>query len=145
PHRSKAHVKIEELPQRDVQRSDAAANRCRQRSFDSDEVLSKRIDCLVWQPVVELLETFFPGVHFFPGDLPPAAVRFLDGGIEDARARAPDVATGAVAFDERNDRIVGDLGLAVPQRDCSGHILSVTSPVSRGRSPRTGWQPLWTP
>ena len=36
-----------------------------------------------------------------------AAKRFLHGRIEHANAGAPDVGPGAVAFDERNDRIVG--------------------------------------
>ena len=41
-------------------------------------------------------------------DLLLAAERLLDGGVEDADAGAPDVGAGAVTFDIRNDRIVGN-------------------------------------
>src|SRR5262249_39805654 len=38
-------------------------------------------------------------------------------GIEDAHARAPDVRTSTVAFDERDDRIVGHDQLTIAARD----------------------------
>ena len=105
-HRAQADVQVEHLPQRDVQRADAAADRRGQRALDADEVLAERLDRLVRQPVVELLEALLAGVDFHPRDLPLAAVGLLDGGVEHADAGAPDVRAGAVAFDERDDRIV---------------------------------------
>src|SRR5207237_9496171 len=99
-HGTHADVQIEQLPQGDVQRSDAAADRRRQRTFAADVVLAERVDGLVGQPRVELREALFAGEHLEPRDAASAAVRVLHGGVEDANARAPDVAAGAVAFDE---------------------------------------------
>ena len=46
---------------------------------------------------------------------------FLDGGVEHAHAGAPDVGPGAVAFDERDDRIVRHDELSVLARDSCAH------------------------
>ena len=59
-HRAQADVEVEHLAQRDVQRADAAADRRRQRPLDADVVRAERLDGLVGQPVVELLEAFSP-------------------------------------------------------------------------------------
>ena len=84
------------------------------------QVLAERLDRFVRQPAVRLLEALLAGVDFHPGDLLLAAVRLLDRRVEHAHAGAPDVGAGAVAFDERDDRIVGHDELAVPPRDrCS--------------------------
>ena len=122
-HRPQADVQIEQLTQRDVERPDAAADRRRQRTLDADVVLAERLDRLVRQPGVELLEALFAGVDFLPRDLPLAAVRFLDRGVEHAHAGAPDVGAGAVAFDERDDRIVRHDELSVAARDGCAHEL----------------------
>src|SRR5208282_564966 len=50
----------------------------------------------------------FAGEDFEPGDLSLPAVGFLDGGVEDEARGFPDVASGAVAFDEGNDRPIRD-------------------------------------
>ena len=81
----------------------------RQRALDADEVLLERVDRLVGQPVLEAVERLLAGEDLHPGDLPLAAVGLLDGGVEDRLAGAPDVGAGAVALDEREDRMVGDL------------------------------------
>ena len=107
-NRTQADEQIKQLPQGDVQRSDAAADRCRERPFDADKVFAERVDGFVGQPAVRLLEAFFAGEHFHPCDFLFAAVRFRDGRIHHPDARAPDVRPGAVAFDEWNDRIVGN-------------------------------------
>jgi len=44
-------------------------------------------------------------------DLAPAGIGTLHRGVEDADAGAPDVGTGAIPFDERDDRLVGDAEL----------------------------------
>ena len=68
---------------------------------------------VVGQPVVELLEALLAGVDLDPGDLALAAVGLRHRGVEHAHAGAPDVGPGAVAFDERDDRIVGNDETAV--------------------------------
>src|SRR5256885_12749930 len=45
--------------------------------------------------------TLFPYTTLFRSF---SAIRFLDGGVEDPDAGTPDVASGAVPFDEREDR-----------------------------------------
>src|SRR5688572_3752350 len=77
----------------------------------------ERGDRVVGKPVVGLVERLLAGQDLHPRDLPLAAVGFLNGGIEDADAGAPDVRAGAVAFDERNDRAIGDAELAPADRD----------------------------
>ncbi len=49
--------------------------------------------------------------------VPLAAVRFLNRGVEDANAGPPDVRAGAVAFDERDDRIIRHDETTVPKRN----------------------------
>jgi len=119
--RPQADEQVEHLPQRDVQRSDPAADRRRQRTFDADVMSAECLDRFVRQPGVELLEALLAGKHLFPCDAPLAAVRFLYGRIEHAHARAPDVGAGAIAFDERNDRIVGHDELPTAARDRCAH------------------------
>jgi hypothetical protein len=120
-HRTQADEQIQQLTQRNVQRSDAAADRRRQRAFDADVVLAKGLDGFVRQPVVELLEGFLARVDFLPRNFFSPSVRLLDGGVEDAHAGAPDVAAGAIAFDERNDRIVRHDESSGAEADCVGH------------------------
>ena len=50
---------------------------------------------------------FLAGVDLVPGDLLLAAVLLGHRRVEHAHRGAPDVAAGAVAFDERNDRMIG--------------------------------------
>src|SRR5439155_19646495 len=85
--------------------------------FDADKVLAKGLDRVVGQPRVELFETFFTGVDFHPRDPACAPVGLLHRRVEDAHARTPDVGTRAVAFDEWNDRIVGNDEPAALARD----------------------------
>jgi hypothetical protein len=108
-HGPQAHVEIEDLPHRDVQRADAAADGRRERALDADEIGAERIERRIRQPVAGLVERLLAGEHLVPRDLPLAAVRLVDRGIEHAYRRAPDVGAGAVALDERNDRVGGDV------------------------------------
>ena len=52
-HRAQAHVQIEQLPQRDIERADAAADRRRQRALDRHQVVAAGRDGLIRQPGVE--------------------------------------------------------------------------------------------
>src|SRR5262249_7516719 len=75
-HRPQTDVEVERLPQRDIERSDAAADRRRERSLDADVIALERLDGLVRQPVVDGIFGLFAGEHFLPNDLALAAVHF---------------------------------------------------------------------
>ena len=107
-HRADAGVEVEDLAQGDVERADAAADRRGQRSFDGDAEIAGRVDGVIGEPGFELAEGLFAGVDFEPLYGALAAVRLLDCGVEDPLRGAPDVASGAVAFDKRDDGMVGD-------------------------------------
>jgi hypothetical protein len=106
--RTQTHVKIEHLAKRHIQRSNAAADRRRQRPLDADEVCAEGVERFVREPVAHRCEGLFAGKDFFPVDAAAALVCLLNGGVEDADAGAPDVGSRTVAFDVRNCRIVGD-------------------------------------
>ena len=124
-HRAQADVEVEHLAQRDVQRADAAADRRGQRALDRHQVLAAGRDGFVRQPGVEQVVGLLAGVDLHPVDLALAAVGLLHGGVEHAHRGAPDVRAGAVAFDERDDRLIGHGELAVLDRDflpLRGHV-----------------------
>src|SRR5206468_3741518 len=100
-----------------VERADAAADRRGERTLDPDEEFLERLDGVVGQPVVELLERGFAGEHFEPGGLAFAAVGLVHGGVEHALAGGPDVWTRAVAADKRDDRVVRNGEFAVLNGD----------------------------
>jgi hypothetical protein len=102
-------VEIENLAQRHVERADAAADGRGERSFDGDAQVARGVDALIRQPGVELAIGLFAGKDFKPLDGALAAVGLFDGGVEDPLRGLPDVAAGAVAFDERDDRVVGNV------------------------------------
>ena len=112
-HRAHAGVEIEHLAQSDVQRADASAHGRRERPFDGDAKFAQGVDGVVGKPGVELGHGLFAGEHFVPHDAALAAVGFLHRRIEDADRGLPDVAAGAIAFDEGNERVVGYLVLSV--------------------------------
>ena len=120
-HRAHAGVEIENLAQGDVERANAAADGRGQRAFDGDAEFADGVDGVVGQPGIELGLGFFSGEDFVPGDAALALVGLLHGRIEHAQRGLPDVAAGAVAFDERNDGVVRDLILAAGVAD----LLSV--------------------
>ena len=76
-HRPEADVEVEDLPQGDVERADAAADGRGQRALDADQVGAEGVEGLVGQPVAGLVERLFAGEDLFPGDLPLAAVGLL--------------------------------------------------------------------
>jgi len=102
------------LPERDVQRADAAADRRGQWPLDRDQIIAAGFDRRVRQPGIELTEGFFAGEDFEPVNLAFTAIGARDRRIEHAYGRPPDVGTGAVAFDVGNDRIVRNEQFAVP-------------------------------
>ncbi len=119
-HGPQAHIKIEFLPERDVQRTDAAADGRRERSLDAHKILTEGREGGFGQPATRLLKCFFAGQHFLPRDGTRAAVRFGDCGIKYAHTGAPDVGAGAVTFNKRNDGIVGNVERVVRAGNCGG-------------------------
>ena len=112
-----AGVEVEKLAQGHVERADAAADGRGERALDGDAQVAGRGHGVVGQPGGELAEGFFAGEDLKPADGALAAVGLFDGGVEDALRGLPDVAAGAVAFDEWDDGMVGDLKLAVAVLD----------------------------
>src|SRR4029077_15617127 len=108
-HRSQENEKIEELPQRNVERTNAPAYRRGQRTFDSHVIFAERFYRVVWQPFTEFVLCCLARENLEPRDLFSAAVRFFDCSIEYAHARGPDVGPGSVSADKRNDRLIRDI------------------------------------
>ncbi len=145
-HRAQADVEVEDLAQGHVERADAAADRRGQRALDPDQVRAEGLDRLVGQPVARLVERLLAGQDLLPGDL----VAVLGGGgIEDQLGGGPDVDPGAVALDEGDDGLFGDLERAVVAhadeichgRDAMGRGRGVLIDVVRAL-PAAGRRPL---
>ena len=68
------------------------------------------VDGLVGQPLPCLVEGFLAGQHLLPRHCPAV---FGGGGVENQLGRGPDVDAGPVAFDEGDDRLIGDVQSAV--------------------------------
>src|SRR5439155_1040657 len=102
-----AHVEIELLPERDVQRANALPYGRRERAFDADEVLPIRLDRRLREPVVELLLCLLAREHLVPGDLLLAGVGFFHRRIEHRDGGVPDVRPSSVSLDEGKDGMVG--------------------------------------
>ena len=133
PHGAKAHVQVEELTQRDVERPEAAADRRRQRTLDADQVIAKGVDRLVGKPRAGRVERLLAREHLFPRDL----LAVLRGrGVHHEPGGRPDVDSGSVAFDVGDDGLVGNRERAIGlHRDLLGHGLDVSCPI-RNRAPR---------
>ena len=67
-HRAHAAIEIENLPQRNVQRANAAADGRGQRAFDRDAKFANRVHGVIGQPGIELGFGFFSGENFVPRD-----------------------------------------------------------------------------
>ena len=68
------------------------------------------VDGLLGQPVAGLVERLLAGEHLLPRDRLAVLRR---RGVEHELRRGPDVDAGAVALDEGDDRLVGDVEDAV--------------------------------
>ena len=112
-HRSQANEKIEKLPERDVERANPAAHRCRQWAFNADEKFAERFNRIVRQPFIEFVLGHLPGENFEPRNFLFTAESFLDRGIEHAHAGRPDIRSGAISANERNNWLIRNLQLSV--------------------------------
>src|SRR5579872_1009661 len=108
-YRSHAGIEIERLAEGNVQRADASADGCGQRTLDGHAEFANGIDRVLGKPITEFGKSFLAGEDLIPGNAALPPVGFLDGGVEDADGGFPDVASGAIAFDKRNDWIIRDL------------------------------------
>ena len=118
-HRPQAHVKVQQLAQGDIQRADPAAHGCGQGPFDTDYIFLERFDRVLGQPVIEFVLGGLAGIDFEPDDLALAAVGFLHCGLEDALAGRPDVRSGAVAANKRQDGMIRNVQFSVFEGDFS--------------------------
>ena len=116
-HRPQAHIEIQQLPQGDVERANAAAHRGGQRSLDRYQIVAARRDGFVGEPGVVGLVGLLTGENFHPMNLALAAVGLLYGSVEHPDAGAPDIPARAIALDERDDGLIGDVQFAVRDRN----------------------------
>ncbi len=107
-HRPHAGVQVEDLPQRHVERTDAAAYGRGQRPFDRDDEMPDRVERPLREPFVKLVVGLLAREDFVPHDAAFAAVSLLDRRVEDALGGLPDVAPRAVALDKGDHGVVGD-------------------------------------
>ena len=119
-HRTEADVEVELLTEGDVEGTDAAAGRRGQRALNADEVVAESGECRLGQPVASRLEGLFAREDFEPLDLALAGVGLGNRGVEDTNRGTPDVRTGAVTFDEGDNRMVWDGQFAVGDGDTAG-------------------------
>ena len=105
-HWPQTNEKIQQLPQRNIERANAAAHRCSQRTFDSDQILAERFHCVVWQPFIEFVLRGLAGEDLKPRDFLFPGVRFFNRSIEHTDTCRPNIRPGPVTADERNDRLI---------------------------------------
>src|SRR5260370_28810730 len=137
-HRAFAGVKIKNLTQRDIKRTNSAADRSSKRALDGHAKIADGFDGIVGQPFPKGVKGFFASENFVPGNFALAAIGLVDGCVENATRSFPDVAAGAIALDERNDRIVRHLQLAaavVDRRPFLWNRLPVVSALHLAFSP----------
>jgi len=105
--RAHAGIQVEHLAQRHVQAAEPAANRSRQRPLDPHRELAQRVEGLCWQ-VVSTVESrsLLARVNLHPGDLPPATIDLLYGGVPHPPRRGHDVAANPIALNESEDRAI---------------------------------------
>src|SRR5438552_16144307 len=92
--------KIEHLPERDVENTDAAAYRRRQRASNADQKFSERFHGVFGQPSVKLILRRLTGEYLKPRNFLFAAVGFFNCRIKHPHTCRPNVRPGAIATDE---------------------------------------------
>ena len=118
-HRAQADVKVQLLAQGNVEGANTAANRRGQRAFDGNAVFTNQIQGFLGPPdiLAVKLGRFLTGVNFHPGNFTLAFVGFLNRGVDHFQHRWGNVHADTVAFNERDDRVVGYIQLAVLRCD----------------------------
>ncbi|CCK18269.1 FIG00643354: hypothetical protein [Cronobacter universalis NCTC 9529] len=118
-YRAQADVKVQLLTQGNVEGANTAANRRGQRAFNSNAIFTNQIQGFLGQPDILAIKLgrFLTGVNFHPGNFTLAFVGFLNRGVDHFQHRRRHVHADTVAFNERDDRVVGDIQLAVLRCD----------------------------
>ena len=103
-----ADVQVKLLAHRHVQTADAATHGRRQRALDGHHVVTHCVQGFFRQPDVGTIDLggLFTRIHFHPVNLFLAAVGLGNSGIHHFYHHRRDVHAGAVAFNERNDRLI---------------------------------------
>ena len=83
-HRAHATIKIEHLPQCDIERPNSTTHRRGKWPFYRDSKLSDSVNRILRQPVIELRLSFFSRKNLVPCDSPLPAVCFFRGSIENS-------------------------------------------------------------
>src|SRR5690606_382114 len=130
-----ARVEVEDLAERDVQRSHPAADGRRQRPLDPDPELAKRLERLFREPLAGDLDGLLARVDFHPFDPALILVRAFDRRVEDSPRRAPDVGARPITLDEGDDRPVRDPEPPVLARDRLARGRDLGEPVTTHRRP----------
>jgi len=89
-----------------------------ERAFDGNAEIARGVHGFVGQPGLELAEGLLARVNLKPLDGALAAVGLFNGSVEDPLRGAPDVASGAVAFNEWNDWMVRNSEFAAGVLNC---------------------------
>ena len=99
------------LAQGHVEGADTAAHRGGQGTLDGDHELLHRLQGLIGQPGVAIVDPgrLLTGIDLHPGDLALAAIGLLDRGVDHFHHHRRYIDTDAVAFDVGNDGVVGDV------------------------------------
>ena len=118
-YRAQADVQIQFLAQRNVQGTDAAANWRGQGAFNRNAILTNQIKCFRRQPDVLAVNMgrFLTGINFHPGNFTLALIGFLHSGIHHFQHRRGNVHADTVTFNERDNRVIRNVELAILQGD----------------------------
>ena len=107
-----ADEKIEKLPKRDVERTNATAHGSRQRAFNANQKFAECFHGVFGQPIIEFVLRRLTSKNFKPSDLLFSTKRFRYCCIEYTNTGSPNVRPGAVSPDEGNDWLVRHLQLS---------------------------------
>ena len=110
---TQADIQVERLAQRHVQRADATAHRCRQRSLDANQVLAERLHRGFGQPLTGLFERLSARQHLFPFDGATALVSQFHCLVHNFLTYRSDFRSYPIAFNERHGHLVRDYQLSL--------------------------------
>src|SRR5690606_18220202 len=95
PDRPNAREKVQLLSERDVERADAAAYRCRERTLDAYVEFPDGFKGIVGEPCSGLFECLFAGEYLEPYYRFRSVVGVLDTCVKDPLCGAPDIRADA--------------------------------------------------
>ena len=100
-HGTQAHIQIECLAQRHVQRTDTAADRCSQRSLNTYLISAECFHRFFRQPGTRFIKCPLTCQHFFPSDAPAVSIGFLQGCIHHSLHGRSDLCPYSVTCNKR--------------------------------------------